>query len=388
MSQHDGSRVFYFTRMLAEYRIPILERLNERLDGRLIVFSGNPPDGTSTLLAKSVGDFEHHPLPNYWFRGETFHAQPYGSAFDTYGNPAVVLAEESPRSVTLPFLLRRARLAGAGRVLWGIFYSVFRPFSITHPLQRYRIEMARRVEACACYTRGVRDQLAPHVDPNKLFVAQNTMDTNRLFALRRELERKGKQTVRRELGIPEGRATLVFTGQLIPRKGTNELLDTFAALRRERPATLLVMGGGPEREAMEARVRNEALEGVFFLGSISQIDKSAPYLYASDAMLLPGYVGLVANHAFSMGLPLVTQKAPDGIPFHGPEVESVISGYNGFVTDRDPAALLNAVRHVLDHQQQYSRHAIRYVEENLTIDRMVDAIVDAVHYAAANRPSR
>src|SRR5690625_7678273 len=88
MSQHDGSRVFYFTRMLAEYRIPILERLNERLDGRLIVFSGNPPDGTSTLLSKSVGDFEHHPLPSYWFRGETFHAQPYGTAFDTYRKPA------------------------------------------------------------------------------------------------------------------------------------------------------------------------------------------------------------------------------------------------------------------------------------------------------------
>lgn len=384
----EGAPIFYFTRMLTAYRIPVLERLNQRLGGRLIVCSGNPPGGTSTLLAKSVGEFEHHPVPNYWFRGETLHAQPYGSAFDTYGDPEVVIAEESPRSITLPFLLRRARNAGAGRVLWGIFYSVFRPFSITHPLQRYRIQMARRVEACACYTKGVRELLAPHVDHDKLFVAQNTIDTERLTALRHELEQRGKEAVRRELGIPADRPTLIFTGQLIPRKGTNEVLDTFAALRRERPATLLVMGGGPEREAMEARVRREGLDDVYFLGSVSQLEKSAPYLYASDAMLLPGYVGLVANHAFSMGLPLVTQKAPKGIPFHGPEVESVVDGYNGFITERDPAVLLDAVRHVLEHQQQFSRHALRYVEEHLAIDRMVDGIVDAVNYAAANRPSR
>ena len=121
--------IFYFTRVLPAYRLPVLERLDERLGHRLVVCHGAPPRSTSTLIARQEGSFRQEMLTNYWFRGETLHAQPFGSVFQKYGDPAVVLAEESPRSLTLPFLLYHARKRGAGRVLWGIFYSVFRPFS-------------------------------------------------------------------------------------------------------------------------------------------------------------------------------------------------------------------------------------------------------------------
>jgi glycosyltransferase involved in cell wall biosynthesis len=378
--------VFYFTRMLPAYRLPIMERLNERLDGRLVVCYGQPPHDTSTLMGKSRGSFEQIRLKNYWFRGETAHAQPFGKVFSKYGPPAVVLAEESPRSITLPFLLRHARRQGAGRVLWGIFYSVFRPFSIKHPLQRYRIEMAKRVEACACYTRGVKKVLGPYIPNERLFVAQNTLDTDTLFALRKNLEAEGKSSVRRRLGIPEDHAVFAFTGQLVARKGTEELLDTFSRFRSERPATLIVIGGGPERQNLEARVANEGIRDVHFLGSIPRLEDSAPYLFASDLMLLPGYVGLVANHAFAMGLPIVTQEAPAGIPFHGPEVESIVDGENGRIVERDnPDALYNAVREILDNQAYFSKNAIQYVEQHLTLDNMVNGLVSAIQYAESHR---
>ncbi len=380
--------VFYFCRMLPAYRIPILERLNERLDGRLVVGHGQPPRTTSTLMGDIPSTFRREVLPNWWLRQrETVHAQPYKRVFDRYGPPEVVLAEETPRSVTLPFLLRYARKTGAGRVLWGIFYSFLRPFSANHPLQRYRIEMARRVEACACYTRGVRESLRPYVPKERLFVAQNTVEMDVLFALRKQLEREGKGAVRRRLEIPMDHAVLAFVGQLVPRKGTRLLLEAFAAVRAERPATLLVMGGGPERIPMEQWVRDHSISDVRFLGSIPQLEDSAPFLFAADLMVLPGYVGLVINHAFGMGLPLVTQRAPADIPFHAPEVESLQHGSNGFMVERDNFdAFLDAIRQILADPATFSRHAVEYAERHLTVDHMLDGLTGAIHYAADHRP--
>ncbi len=378
--------VFYFTRVLPAYRIPIIERLNDRLGGQLIVCHGQPPKGNPVLMQETETGFRNEMLRNYWFRDTTLHLQPFSRVFKKHGPPYVVLAEESPRTITLPLLLNRAAKAGAGRVLWGFFYSSKRAFSSRHPLQRYRIALARRVEACACYSRQSRDYMQPYVDPEKLFVAQNTMDMDTLFALRRKLEEEGKASVRSRLGIPLEHPVFVFVGSLIRSKGTDTLLEVFGRYRDRTPSTLLVIGGGPDRAFMEDYVAAHQIPDVRFLGSMPALEASAPYLYASDLMLLPGYVGLVVNHAFALGLPLITQHAPSGIPFHSPEVESIVDGKNGVFVERgNPDAMVQAIDRVLDQRDAYAREAIDYAEQHLTVDRMVDQLVQAVHYAGARR---
>jgi len=39
----DRRPIYYFARMIPWYRIPVLEELNERFDGRLVVCAGDPP---------------------------------------------------------------------------------------------------------------------------------------------------------------------------------------------------------------------------------------------------------------------------------------------------------------------------------------------------------
>jgi glycosyltransferase involved in cell wall biosynthesis len=259
---------------------------------------------------------------------------------------------------------------------------VHRPFSASHPFQAYRLRLANSVEACACYARGVRDILAEHLDGRKLFVAQNAMDTRQLFGLFDRLSAEGREGVRKRLGIGANSAVLVFVGQLVPRKGTRELIDTFAAVQKECDATLLVIGDGPERPTMEAAVRERNLKHVQFLGALPLIEQSAPYVFAADMTVIPGYVGLVANHSLCLVVPLVTQEAPDDLPFHGPEVESVIDGVTGFVTRRDPDALLEGVKRVLSDREDFADRAIRYARDNLTSEGMVRGLVGAIDYAA------
>ncbi len=373
--------VYYFSRMLPAYRVPVLDRLNERLGGRLVVCHGQRPAGNPTLMGEVDADFRRVVLRNIWLGGETVHAQPFGGVFEQYGTPAAVIAEESPRSITLPFLLRSARRLGAARILWGIFYSVHRPYSSRHPLQQYRLRMARRVEACLCYSRRSRDVLATHVDSDRLFVAQNTLDTTTLFALQEQLAEEGRTEVRKRLGLLD-RPTFAFVGQLVERKGTYDLISFIESIVETRDATLLVIGDGPERSAMEERVIASRLEDhVRFLGSIPDADKSAPYIFAADVMVIPGYVGLVINHAFSFGVPILTQEPPDETPFHGPEIESLVPDKNGMMVPREPGALVEGALRMIEDQPRFSRNALEYSRQHLTVDHLVDAIANALSFA-------
>ncbi len=381
--------IFHITRILPSYRVPVLEALNKRVDGRLVVGHGRPPEGSSlgSLLEDTAPAFERIELQNYWIRGETLHAQRYRPIFKTYGPPSVVLAEESPRSVSLPFLLRYARKQGARRVLWGHFSSNDRVFSPWHPLDRYRLEMARRAEACVCYSDSIAETLSEHLPEERLFVARNTIDTDQLFPLYDELAAKGKETVRRSVDLPADEPVLLFLGRLIERKGVGLLLDTFAAFRREQQATLCIIGDGAEREILERRVAAESIPDVRFLGAITDNEALAPYLYSADAMVIPGYLGLVVNDAFAFGLPVISRQAPPDERFHSPEIAYVESGMNGILTPRDESgALVDAIHEVLKHQQKYSRNAYRYAREHLTLDRMVDGLAAAITFAEQSSP--
>ena len=376
--------VFYFTRMVPAYRFPVLERLNDRLDGRLVVCAGQPPRASSlrSLTEEQAHGFRQVRLRNVWLRGEMLHAQPFRQAFRDVGPPGVVLAEESPRSLSLPWLLRYARRQGAGRLLWGHFSSNDRAFSPRHPADRYRLALARSVEACVCYTEPIADMLRPYVPAEHLFVARNTLDTDTLFALHDALAAEGRAAVRHRLRLPADVPVLAYIGRLIAAKGTDRLLDVFGALRAKRTAHLLVVGDGPERQAMEARIAREAIADVHFLGALPAWADSAPYLYAADLMLMPGYLGLAVNHAFAFGLPVVSKAAPDPtIRFHSPEIAYVQPGENGLLAPSDdPVTLLDAVERVLADRAQFSQNAYAYARSHLTLEQMVDGLEAAIRF--------
>jgi len=378
--------VYYFARMIPRYRIPVLRRLNERLDDRLIVCAGLPPrtSSISTLMADASNELRSITLKNLWLFGETVHAQSFGRVFREMGDPAVVLAEESPRSVTLPFLLHHARRRGAGRVLWGHFSSLHRQFDPKkRPQDRYRVSLARHVEACACYTPGVADRLRPYVPEENLFVARNTIDMAPMVEQYDILAAEGKAAVRRRLSLPTDVPVLVYLGRLIPEKGTTMLLETFARLRSETAAALLIIGDGPARPAMESYVAEHAVSGVRFLGPL--FDEAAPYLFASDLMLMPGCLGLVINHGFAFALPIVSMRKPVDSTFHGPEVEYVRSGENGLLCDGEGAEdLYRGVRTVLADRHRFSTNALKTARNELTVDRMVDGLHDAIQHAASS----
>jgi len=373
------------------YRIPVLEKLNDKLGGRLVFCSGRPPGGAgfASLAPNRSPRFRQVGLPNYWLGGERLHFQPFREAFRRYGSPSVVVAEENPRSLSLPLLLRHAVRLGAGTVLWGHFSSNRRAFSPRNLQDRYRIRLARRADACLCYTEQIADLLRPHLPERRIFVARNTLDTDELFAIRDRLAREGKAAVRGRLGFESDLPVVCFIGRLTRAKGVGLLLTVFREFRSQRPARLVIIGDGPERAAMDATVRRERIADVHFLGPMSQFEESAPYVYASDVMLLPGYLGLAVNHAFCLGVPVVSQASPGAMRFHSPEVAYVRPGENGILSEYgEPDAMVRALHEVLSRQEEYSRNAHAFAREQLGVERMVGGMLDAINFAADRAAGR
>lgn len=378
--------VLYFTRFVPDYNVPALELLNERLGGRLVVCAGDPPPGSSLA---SLGSSASRRLPwvalrNYWFRGETLHWQPWGHAFLKHPRPSVVIAEESPRSLSLPGLLRAARRSGAATALWGHFSSNRRAFDPSrHPLDRYRVQLARSVDVFVAYTDAVAASVGEWIDAERVFVARNTLDTHTLFALDDALRSEGRDAVRARLGLPSGEAVLCYIGRLVPEKGLDLLLQTYERLRSMRPAHCVVIGGGSGTTLVAEVARR--VGGITATGPLTALADSAPWLFASDLALLPGSLGLSVNHAFSFGLPVVSIAAGSGARMHGPEIDYVVEGENGLLAPADAESLVSAVERVLRDRERFSSAARQYARTHLSIERMVEGLEAAIAYAEGSR---
>jgi glycosyltransferase involved in cell wall biosynthesis len=107
------------------------------------------------------------------------------------------------------------------------------------------------------------------------------------------------------------RPVVLYTGQFIERKGVGTLLDVAAKLQQDgRIFSLLLVGSGRDRHALEQRVEALGLKNVHFRSA--QTPEKMPSVYRSaDVLVLPTLEdvwGLVANEAILMDIPVLCSK--------------------------------------------------------------------------------
>lgn len=97
-------------------------------------------------------------------------------------------------------------------------------------------------------------------------------------------------------------------------KRVKDVIRVFARIRRAMPATLLMIGEGPEREEAEREARELGVsDDVRFPG---RLDRVANLLQVSDLFILPSQsesFGLAALEAMACGVPIVATQA-GGLP--------------------------------------------------------------------------
>ncbi len=162
---------------------------------------------------------------------------------------------------------------------------------------------------------------------------------------------------RRELGLPEHGRVVTFVGNVSREKGIHELLRAFEALGRDgcdggEPVHLVVVGDGPEREAVEqAALRRERGpadlrdgRGRILAVGARPLSQVARHLAATDLLALPSWAEGTPNvvlEALAAARPVVATRV-GGIP------DVVTPGCTGLlVPPRDAGALARALRDAL-----------------------------------------
>jgi L-malate glycosyltransferase len=160
--------------------------------------------------------------------------------------------------------------------------------------------------------------------------------------------RPGEPGHRRGL-VPEGHKLITHVSNFREVKRVKDVVRVFARIRRAMPATLMMIGDGPERVDAESEARELAVSpDIRFLG---RLDSVASLLQASDLFILPSQTesfGLAALEAMACGAPVVATRA-GGLP------EVIDDDLNGIL---EPVGSVEAMgRRAVELLRDPERHA-------------------------------
>lgn len=165
---------------------------------------------------------------------------------------------------------------------------------------------------------------------------------------------------------PDAPPVLLGIGKLKPQKDFACLIRAFARVQATRPVRLILLGDGPQREALLALARTlgvadaVALPG-FVANPFAYLDRAAAFVLSS------AWEGLanVVIEALACGCPVVSTDCPSG------PAEILDGGkYGRLVPVGDDAALANAISATLDAPP--SREPLRGRARDFSVDLAVD----------------
>ena len=176
--------------------------------------------------------------------------------------------------------------------------------------------------------------------------------------------RPGEPTGR--LGLaPDGHKLITHVSNFREVKRVKDVIRVFARIQRAMPATLIMIGDGPERVDAENEARELGVgPDVKFLG---RLDSVASLLQASDLFVLPSQTesfGLAALEAMACGSPVVASRA-GGLP------EVVDDGVNGIL---EPVGSVEAM----------GRRAVELLRDPRRYGAMKDAAIAKAHEFSAD----
>jgi teichuronic acid biosynthesis glycosyltransferase TuaC len=145
-------------------------------------------------------------------------------------------------------------------------------------------------------------------DPARTSVIHNGVDINRF-----KPSDQARAKVRKKLGIPDTATVVLTVRRLVYKNGIDTLIESAQVALKQNPnLVFLAVGTGPDRDAVQTRIRQLGIANRFRLaGFVPDADLPA-YYNAADLFVLPSKSGeglpLVALEAISTGLPVIATK--------------------------------------------------------------------------------
>jgi glycosyltransferase involved in cell wall biosynthesis len=222
------------------------------------------------------------------------------------------------------------------RVPWVAYHHGYtKPTRVQEFYNRLDRLSLRKARALITVTPAFVEELkSAGVPPERISIVPNSIRTDWAASVKQEIV----AALRSQLAPPEVKIILAV-GRLSKEKAHADLVEALA-LVKDVPSHLVLVGDGPEREALKSLAASRDVP----LTLAGQISDVAPYFALADAFVLPSHSEGSPNvllEAMAAALPIVS-TAVGGVP------DTVTAGEQALlVPPWEPQALANAIRHLL-----------------------------------------
>lgn len=383
MTSHELSDVWIFQPRVEHYRLPVFDAVAKRGAAayRLKVFG--PTNGGEAFGGGERGYIHEFPYRRRKIAGLRIGQWPGMHAAIRSRQPNVVIANTHLRNVDCWQLPSTCADVGAAIVGWGKVHS----FS---DLPRWLIRPAKarmfnRFDFFIAYGQTSRQELLDVGMPErKIVVAQNTIDTGRIFEKGDAYRERGAQ-LRRERGL-EDAVVILSVARFDAVKRLHDLLDAWPKLRAVHPRLHLVLvGGGLLLDDVRARAAALDPERIHLTGRVPEGDDYA-WIAAADVTVQCGAVGLAMNQSMAFGVPTVIADE------FGADTEILEDRRTGWRYERgNVEALVETIAEIRatpERTAAITEAARRLLRDNVTIEAMADSIHACIEQACARARTR
>lgn len=366
--------------IFSDYRKGVFDALSESVD--LQILHSKNKTGVKqikTSYSKEILCFKYSPIET----NRIFFSFPEILKF----KPNVFIHYLSIGVISLPFTYVICKLLKIRFVLWGHGVHRKNGFNPKNSLSdKVKLIYMKMADAVILYSESAKYVIKDYLNENKLFVAKNTLDTQTLTTIKHKLNEIGKSRIKYNLSLPCDHY-LIYIGRLLTEKNPEILLDTVIRLRTKinKSIGVIYIGGGPELEKLKLRVVDDEISNIVFLGAVHDPEITGKYLYISDLMVMPGYLGLSVIQSLCFNTPVASlMKTKDG-PFHSPEVENVINQKTGYL-GKNITDLYDWIENFfLDRslREQINTY-IEQLQEEISLNKMIHGFHNCFNYLQTN----
>jgi len=384
--QQQETKVAYISIIIPDYKVWIVEALGKIFGDRFTAIHGKERAGTvprdvgeainirRNIVVRNryllIGNLEFTWIPSFWW---TIRHDP----------DVVVLIDQVKIISNYPIHLWM-KIRGRRVVYYSHGFNhqaTLKNLSwLPRLVERIRLFNLRRASAIVVYDSRGKQHLLQNGVTCPIYASNNTLDTRPILQFYRDYDGEtcGK-VIRQELGIPTEAFVITFLGRLIPEKRVDFMIEVVKELSRRFGNAVcgLIIGDGPERERLQLLANGEQ---IIFTGYQSG-DDLRRLLSMSDAIFLPGLVGLAIVEAFCAGKPFITVDHD----FHSPEICYLHNGQNGVLIPSFNVNLaVDRIVHLMEDRrffEQVSKNAAHTATTECGPEVMEKAFIEAIGLA-------
>lgn len=375
----SSTKVLFIQRVFAHYRKPIIDRVS-----KLYIIQSF---GTNLNLGIKKGEsiyYKNVKYIKYYPSNSTLYL--FSWLKKIRFNPKVIVIEFAIGILNIPILILFSKIFNRKLILWSHGYDRKKGFEPYNRLSdRYRLILMKWCDAVLLYSNVDKIFLSNFIKSEKIFVAQNTLDTDNLLAIREKLEHIGVTQIKVDRSYKQ-KYILTFIGRMVKDKKPELLIDVYEYLKTNNiDVAIHFIGKGELYEKIyNTIIERNYIEDFHFHGWLHNEEQIGEILYCSDLIINPGYLGLSINHAFCFDTPIISFMQTDTGPFHSPEVEYIVNKKNSFlIKNKNINLFMETIIGYLKNekeQKRVKREIRKTVNSSMKPSKMVKGIDEAIKY--------